>query len=185
MEDREIVSLFLARREEAIAELSQKYGSYCSAIAYRILDNRQDAEEILDDCYLRVWNAIPPDRPDPLAPYVGAICRRLAISRAQAERAEKRGGGRLSVLLDELESALPDRSESDLEEGVALRDLLERFLRELPIRQRRIFLQRYWYFCPIDEIAERFDMKSNSVSVMLMRTRKKLKTYLEKEGFSI
>ncbi len=185
MEDREIVSLFLARKEEAITELSQRYGGYCYSIAYRILGNREDAEEIANDCYLRVWESIPPNQPQRLAPYLGAICRRCAISRAEADRAAKRGGGQLTVLLDELESVLPDGSKERVEDAVALRDALNRFLRGLPDREGRIFLRRYWYFCPIEQIAADFSMRDNTVSVTLMRTRKKLKKFLEKEGFSI
>ena len=63
MEDNQIVELFWARAEQAIAELAAKYGRLCRGIAYRILDSRPDAEECESDTYLRVWNTVPPEKP--------------------------------------------------------------------------------------------------------------------------
>lgn len=185
MEDRQIIDLFLSREERAIAELQAKYGGYCRAIAYRILGNRQDAEEVENDCYLKVWNSIPPNEPDPLSPYVGMICRRTALNRAEAAQAEKRGGGQLPAVLDELESALSGKDLGSIDDTVALRDVLNRFLAALPRRQRDIFLQRYWYFCPVELIAAEFSTSESSVSVTLHRIRKKLRDFLEKEGYSL
>ena len=60
MTDSEIIRLFLARDEQAIAETTAKYGKYCMTIAKDILDSEQDAEECVSDVYLKVWNSIPP-----------------------------------------------------------------------------------------------------------------------------
>ena len=65
MEDRHIVELYLQRNERAIAETHTKYGRYCHYIAYNILSSNEDAEEIVNDTYLKVWNRIPP-QPFPL-----------------------------------------------------------------------------------------------------------------------
>ena len=59
---------------------------------------------------------------------------------------------------------------------------LERFLRELDTGSRVMFVKRYWYAESVAQIAETFGMKENSVSVKLMRLRKKLRKKLEKEG---
>ncbi len=185
MEDRQIVELFLARDERAVAELQAKYGSYCRSIAYRILGNKQDAEEIENDCYLKVWNSIPPNQPDPLSSYVGMICRRTALSRVEAAKAQKRGGGQLPAVLEELESTLSGEESENFDDVIALRDALNRFLAALPRRQRNIFLQRYWYFCSVSEIAAEFSMSESNVGVTLLRTRKSLKVFLEKEGFDL
>ena len=78
VEDSRIIELFFARSEQAITELSRKYGSVCGRVAGNILNDRRDAEECVNDAYLAVWNTVPPVRPDPLLSYVCRIVRNLA-----------------------------------------------------------------------------------------------------------
>lgn len=73
MEDQQIIRLFFERSEQAITELSRKYGALCFQIADNILDDPQDAEECVNDAWLGAWNSIPPQRPDPLRAYVCRI----------------------------------------------------------------------------------------------------------------
>jgi len=80
LDDSKIIDLFFERSEQAIDELSVKYGSVCSSVAFNILNNRQDAEECVNDAYLGVWNTVPPQRPDPLLSYLCRIVRNLAVT---------------------------------------------------------------------------------------------------------
>ena len=185
MEDRQIVDLYLKRSEEAITETDKKYGRYCHYIAYRILENDEDAKEVVNDTYLKTWNTIPPNRPDRLKPYVGMISRHLSLDRYEEYHTQKRGG-QVPLVLEELAECIPDNdSGADIGESVALRDALGRFVRSLPDKTQSIFLQRYWYSCSMAEIAEGYGMRENSVTVLLHRTRKKLKAHLQKEGFDL
>ena len=183
MTDKEIVDLFWARSESAIPETDAKYGKYCHYIAYRILGDGEDAKEILNDTYLKAWNTIPPSRPNPLKPFIGRIARQLSINRYEASHAKKRGG--ITVLLDELEECIPDGAGGEIGDSVALREALRSFIYSLHERERKVFVRRYWYCAGISEIAREWGMGESAVTVMLMRTRKKLKKYLEMEGFSI
>ena len=56
MDDGKIIELFYARSEQAIMELSKKYGAVCSKVARNILNNDLDAEECVNDAYLGAWN---------------------------------------------------------------------------------------------------------------------------------
>ena len=183
MEDKDIVRLYLARDEAAIAETRKKYGRYCHFIAARITGDDQDAEEIVNDTYLKTWNTVPPNRPDPLKGYLGKISNRLALDRYNSKKAAKRGGGQLPAVLHELSECIPTNdNREDIGYSVALRDALGRFLKALPERTRTIFVRRYWYVTPITEIAEEFGMKESNVAMLMLRTRLKLKAFLEKEG---
>lgn len=183
MEDRQIVELYWQRAERAIAETHAKYGRYCHYIAYNILSSNEDAEEVVNDTYLKVWNHVPPDRPDPLKPYVGMISRQLALNVYNARQTQKRGEG-VSLAILELEECIPG-TPNDIADSAALSDSLNRFIEKLPTRTRRVFVSRYWYADPISVIAKDFSMKESAVAMLLMRTRQKLKAHLEKEGFSI
>ncbi len=183
MEDRQIVELYWQRAERAIAETHTKYGRYCHYIAFNILSSNEDAEEVVNDTYLKVWNHIPPDRPDPLKPYVGMISRQIALNVYNARQTQKRGEG-ISLAMLELEECIPS-SANDIADSAALSDALNRFIEKLPTKMRRIFVSRYWYADTIAVIAKDFYMKESAVAMLLLRTRQKLKVHLEKEGFSI
>ena len=185
MEDKQIVDLYFERSESAITETEKKYGRYCHYIAYRILENDEDAKEIVNDTYLKAWNTIPPHRPNPLKPYVGMLSRQLSLDRYEKSHAQKRGG-QVLLVLDELAECIPDgNSGKDIGESVALRDALNRFVWSLPQKAQTIFVRRYWYSCSISEIAKAYGMKEGSVTVLLLRTRKKLEQFLKKEGFDL
>ena len=184
MEDKDIVRLYLARDEAAIAETRKKYGRYCHYIALRITGDDRDAEEVVSDAYLKAWNTIPPHSPDPLKPYMGMLTRQLAVNRLEENTAQKRGG-EATVALEELAECLPDPGEGSIPEGVALRDSLDRFVKSLSERDRRVFLKRYWYACSVAEVAADCGLRVSHVTVLLLRTRKKLKAHLEKEGFTL
>ena len=92
MEDEKIIELYWQRSPQAIDETSRKYGAYCMRLSMNILMNREDSEENVNDTYLRTWNAIPPQRPQFFAAFLGRIARNLALNRYKARAAEKRGG---------------------------------------------------------------------------------------------
>lgn len=184
MEDKEIVALYWARSETAIAETAKKYGRYCHYIAYQVLSNDEDAEEVVNDTYLKTWNTLPPNRPDPLKPYVGTLSRQLAIDAYRENHAQKRGG-QLPLVLDELTDCVSDQHSGSIEESVALADSLSRFIWSLPERTRLIFVRRYFYMTPVSEIARDFSMKESNVTMLLLRTRKKLEQFLKREGFDL
>lgn len=185
LEDSQIIELFFARVEQAIVELSAKYGTSCGRIARNILKNDLDAEECVNDTYLAVWNTVPPQKPDPLRTYVFRIVRNIAIAKYHSNTSMKRNSY-YDVALEELEGCLFASPTVEQEiEAKELSWLLDGFLATLDREGRVLFVRRYWYADSISEIAERFQISENNVSVRLSRIRKKLKKYLKKEGAEI
>ncbi len=184
MDDQSIVALYWDRSEQAIAETDRKYGAYCYSIAYHALANNEDAEESVSDTYMAAWNQLPPHRPAILATFLGKITRRISINRWKAKNTAKRGGGQITLALEELDSCVDGTQ--DLEASSDARELsacLNRFLDSLPKAERDIFLRRYWFFDPIAVIAESYGFTQSKVTSMLYRTRGKLRKQLEKESF--
>ena len=183
MEDTEIIRLFEARSEQAIAETTAKHGSLLHQIAMRILGNEQDAQECVSDVLMRLWNAIPPEKPESYPAYLSALTRNCAVSQYRRAHREKRGGGELAVVLDELSDCIADSE--DVEQAVdsrLLRALLTQFLDGLSADHRTVFVSRYIQMLPVAEIAARYGMTQSKVKVSLLRTRRKLRVLLEKEG---
>lgn len=184
MEDREIVSLLLARSERALDAAAAKYDGYCRAIARGILGDDEDARECVNDTWLRLWNSVPPNRPAVLSTYLGKLTRRAAIDALRRRCAERRGGGELPLVLEELAECVPSaQSVEQAAEDAALAEAVNAFLGTLPETERRVFLCRYWYLDPIAAIGRRFRCSESKVKTMLLRTRKKLRLYLQQEGF--
>ena len=182
MEDHAIVDLYWSRNPEAIRRTGEKYGAYCRAIARNILPDRRDAEECVNDTWLNAWNAMPENRPSLLAPFLGKITRNLAFTRWRAGRAEKRGGGELPLVLDELAECVSGEDTLQAVEAVELEETVNLFLRTLPERECSVFLRRYWFTEPAADIAKRYGMREATVRTSLFRSREKLRRYLEKEG---
>lgn len=186
MNDLEIVELYWKRSDEAITETARKYNGYCSKIATNILSNPEDAEECVNDTYFQTWNSIPTQRPDSLAAFLGKITRNLSINRYKQRRATKRGGGKVDLILHELEDCIPDRRTKEVkEDSELLAKTINQFLRELEQQTRMVFVRRYWYSDSIRDISQRYKMSESKVKSMLFRTRKRLRYYLEKEGISL
>lgn len=184
MKDGQIVALYQQRDEGAIQKSTEKYGRYCYSVAYALLENHEDAEECVSDTWMRAWGAIPPNEPQNLKLYLARITRNLAFNKRKEQSAQKRGGGELALALDELELCLPSSQTVEEEfQAEELRAEINAFMRKLSARDRDIFLRRYFFVDSTADIADRYHMKESNVLMILSRTRKKLKSYLEKEWY--
>lgn len=184
MQDEQIIALYYARDERAIAISSDKYGVYCTSIAQNILQNLQDSEECVNDTWLSAWNSMPPAKPAVLKTYLGMITRNLAIDRWRRKHTEKRGAGELSLALDEISQiAVSDYDVDDAYRQEEFMRIVNLFLRSLPERERNVFIKRYYYTDTVPDIAAWFGISQANVLKILSRTRQKLKKYLEKEWY--
>ena len=183
MEDKQIVNLYWARSERAIEETERKFGSYCRTVSYNILASTADAEECVNDTWMKAWYSMPTHRPSLLAPYLGKLTRWLSLTRLRENNSLRRGGGELPLVLDELAETLD--SGADTERELEIRELnreLRRMVKALSKDERDVFLSRYWYMASIKEIAEKTGFSESKIKTMLHPTRKKLLTQLEEEG---
>lgn len=180
MDDRQIVSLFFERSDQAIPELSKKYGKLCLKIANNILGNPRDAEECVNDAWLGAWNSIPPQNPDPLRPYICRIVRNLSLKKYRAENAQKRGAG-CEISLTELGDCIPDKGFYEQLSARELQLQINEFVSQLSPEDRTMFLKRYWFAEPLAEIAQVFGITEHNAAVRLARIRKKLRRFLEEK----
>lgn len=182
--DAQIIDLYWNRDAQAISASMDRYGAYCFSIADGILNNAQDAEECVNDTWLKAWNAIPPTRPTVLKIFFAKITRRLSFDKYKAGKALKRGGGNIHLVLDELAECIAD--ESDVEGQVDAKELgkvINHFVASLSEREQNLFVRRYFFSDPIKAIADRYGLSENAVHVTLSRIRKRLRSRLSKEGY--
>lgn len=182
MNDPNIIKLYNDRDENAISETKNKYGNYCYAIAYNILENHEDANEVLNDTYLAVWNAIPPENPRSFSSFIGRIARNIALNYHRARSTLKRNRAVADISLSELDECIPASRtvEAEIDEKDLVR-ILNEFLTTLSVKDRRVFVRRYWYFDKVSDIAKRYGYSESKVKMILFRTREKLAEKLRKE----
>ena len=180
MKDHEIVSLYFDRNEQAIKASEQKYGAYCYSVSMNVLASPPDAEECVNDTWVKAWGAIPPHRPQNLKTFLGKITRNLSIDRLR--KRSRRAEQERMVLMSELEEAvtLPDDTDEN-----TLCTLFNDFLRGLSPLDRRLFVGRYWYGYRVAFLAEKTGMTSNAVSHRIRRVREALRVYLEERGYTV
>lgn len=184
MDDAKIIDLFWARSEEAIQETNKAYGRKLHALANKILNNREDAEESVNDTYMKTWEIIPPQRPKFYYAFLASICRHVSFHKVDWKLAAKRNA-EVVTLTQEMEMCIPDTSRDWELEEKELGRIMNAFLESLPKDTRLIFLRRYWHVDTIAEIAARYGMTESKVKMQLSRTRAKLQTYLESEGIYV
>lgn len=186
MEDQEIIQRFWERDESAVRESLRKFGSYCRSIARGILNNHEDSEDCVNEALMRAWEAIPPKKPSSLCAFLGRITKNIALDRLKRSSAEKRGGGELVLVYDELAEIVSDGTsvEGTLERKEMM-SAISRFLRGSSAVNRQAFVLRYWYCRSVHDVALELGLKEENTYVMLSRMREKLRNYLRKEGYDI
>ena len=186
MQDEKIVALYWERDESAIRATEEKYGAYLTKIAYNILANIEDSKESVNDTYLGAWHSMPPNKPNTLSTYLAKITRRTSIDIFRKRSTEKRKVSEYSVSLDELGDCVSagDSPEQTVELQL-LADTIAAYLQTLPQMNRNVFLQRYYFLDPVQDIADYYGVTKSKIEGMLHRIRKGLKTHLEREGFAL
>ncbi len=180
MQDEQIIELYFLRNEQAIVETDKKYGNDCMRVSYNILNDRRDAEECVNDTYLRTWQSIPPTRPNSLRAFLCRIVRGLSISRFRELHRQKRNRD-LEISMEEISYCIP-APEDNVHE---LSALISNFLEGEERLDRLLFMGRYFHGIPVKELARRSGMTPNGVSSRLHRCRDRLRTYLQERGYSI
>ncbi len=180
MNDQDIIALYFARNEQAITETDTKYGKVCMQVSMNILESRPDAEECVNDTYLKTWNSIPPQRPNSLCAFVCRIARNLSVSRLRRLTAAKRDRD-LTLSFEELGASIPMPDDTSPE----LAEQLTAFLREQGETDRVLFVGRYWFACSVEELARRTGLTRKAVYMRLFKTRERLRAYLEERGYRV
>lgn len=184
VEDKNIVDLYWNRKDSAIVETSEKYGSYLFKISFNILYSKEDSEECVNDTYLKAWNSIPPNRPKLLKAFLGKITRNLSIDLYRKNRTKGRSG-EVEIAIEELEGVIPSGEDifKTLDEKYLVEKINE-FLESINRQDRKIFLLRYFYLHSSKDIEKLTDIKVSTINTILYRTRNKLRKQLEKEGIN-
>lgn len=182
-QDNEIIDLLFARSEQGLDHIQSMYGKLFIQVARNILGNEQDAEECVNDTLVRIWESIPPNRPDSLLAYALTIVRNLSLNKMQFRNAQKRGGSVVCIPFSELEEHLEGITVPDEGESQEFERIINEFLDSLPKKDAVLFIRRYWYLDSIKTLSEMSGYSENNVYQKLFVMRRKLRERLIKEGY--
>ena len=182
--DIRIIELFTSRSKDAVSALSKKYEKLCRSISYNILRNREDAEECVNDTYLKVWDSIPPAKPDNLTAYVCRIARNISLDKLRYNLRSKRNGS-TDALLSELSECIPSTDNVEESADDTLKNAITDFLDGLSDRDRNIFVRRYFFCEDVKSISKKLGVTETNVTTILNRTRNNLKKYLSDNGIAV
>ena len=180
MDDNKIIELYFKRDEDALTQTKECYGKQLNALAFRILQNKEDAEECENDTYMKAWNSIPPQKPQHFFAYLAKICRNTALNMTEKSKAEKRSAI-IVELTKELSECLPDKSTLEKTAEQELGDIISEFLKTVSKDNRIIFVRRYFLSETISDISKALCISESKVKSSLFRTRNRLRDYLSKE----
>ena len=182
MDDEQIVERFWERDEAALSAVSEKYGKYCRTIARNIIGNEESVEEIVQDTLFKLWEAIPPNRPKKLQAFVGRVTRNIALNTVKSMDAQKRGGGRSTLALDDMINISTGNIIEELAEQHEVLGAINDFLRSINAKKRNVLVLKYWHCCNASDISQIVGISEANVLNILKRERKKLIEYLKKRG---
>ncbi len=183
LEDNKIIELFFQRKNRAITAISEKYGKLCFKVAYNILNNHEDSDECVNDAYLGAWNTIPPKEPNPLKAYILRLTRNQALNRYDYNSAKKRSGN-FEMCIEEIGYMVSDGEDPvAILETKQLTAYINEYISSLGEADRLLFVRRFWYAEPYEELSVLTGVKVSTLKVKIMRMRDNLKTFLaEKTG---
>ena len=182
MEDSKIVELIYEREEFGLEELKKKYHNLLLGLSMSILKNKFDSEECVSDTYIKVWDHIPPYKPQYLKSFISKITRQISIDKYRANNHIRENENTIEDF--ECFVSAPHLTDEEFQE-TELVESINNFLKNIEPVTQVLFIRRYFMGESVTELSKKFKMNENIISVRLNRTRKKLKKYLEKEGYKI
>ena len=177
-DERALVLRLKARDEGALAELYDALGPWVLGLATRILHDDGEAEDVLEDVFVQVWDRIHQHEPTrgPLVPWVLSIARNRSLDALRRRRRWWRKADRWEVaqrLEDDVVVPAPDPAEAAVP-GWPVHREVHAALAALPGDQRRLVLLAYFEGLTHSEIARRTGQPLGTVKTRLRIAHGKL-----------
>lgn len=161
---------------EAFSALVERYQRPLTARALACLRQVQDADDLVQETFLRAWRGLGSFRDDSrFGPWLFRILRNLVVDRSRKAWREVEGA---EEMVERAADAGPSPEQELMQQDLAAR--VQQALDAIPEgRQKEIFRLRYQQGLPIAEIAGRLGLHTGTVKVHIFRTSRRLRQRLE------
>lgn len=170
--DDDLLQGCLRREEAAVRELTRRYNQRLFRVARGILRNDGEAEDVVQETYTRAFTHLERFRGDSA---VGTWLVRIAMNEALGRLRTRRP----TVDVADTPLAAPTAGPEAFVANQELRALLERSIDELPEAFRVVFVARMVEGLSVDETAELFHLRPETVKTRVHRARRALRRTLE------
>ena len=185
MEDEEIVELLYVHDDKGLVETKSKYNDLLNSLSFRIVRNREDTDQCVNDTYMKVWDTIPPYKPNYFKSFICKIVRQISIDKYRYNHRKERDNSEI-VYLSDMDYEVKDKKniEDELSERLLVGEL-NKFIDNLDVENRVLFVRKYFFFEDSKSLSKRYGISENNINVKMLRVRNKLRDYLESEGYII
>lgn len=183
MTDRQLLKLYDVDLNEATIMLQNQYYGLCYSVAYRILQNHEDAQECVNDVLFRCSTKFLEEKPRSIQAYLRVVTRNQAMDRYRQRCSLRRGGGESGSVYEE--GCLGTDPTEDICDQMVLGECLRGYLGSRRPEERQLFLRRYRDQRKIGELSEEFLLSESCIKLRLMRMRRGLRESLEENGVEV
>jgi len=157
------------RLDEAVAALLPQFRRKVYSLAYSYLRDRDAAEDVTQDVFIRVWRALPGyDGRASLSTWIYTIARNASLSALRSRRQQA------SLSDPEVLAEAEAGGRGDLTEVEADREAVLRLVERLPERQRQVITLFYMQDQSHEQVAAMLAMPVGTVKTLLHRARARL-----------
>lgn len=177
MSDAGLVELVLNGDQDVFAVLVDRYKDAVQNLAYRMLGNTTEAEDVTQEAFVRAYTQLATYKPvHKFSTWLLSISSHLAIDQLRRRRF-------LALPLDDVPflewivdvGAGPEQTALQGEQ----QDEIQVYLQRLPSKYRAVIVLRYWYDFSYEEIAQALNLTQPLVKARLHRARELLARYMQ------
>lgn len=185
MEDEKIVGLLYEHNDDGLKAVKEKYENFLVSFSKQIVNNEDDALECVNDVYMKLWDTIPPYKPTYLKSFILKITRQISIDKYRYNHRKTKDNNNVTYLSD-LDFEVKDNRnvESEVQERLFVSKINE-FIETLDTTTQILFIRRYFFFETTKSLSEKFKISETNINVKMLRVKKNLKKFLEREGYII
>jgi len=177
LSDAELVELVLAGEQDAFAMLVERYKDAVQNLAYRMLSNATEAEDVTQEVFVRAYTQLATYKSaHKFSTWLLSIASHLAIDQLRRRRF-------LALPLEDVPflewiadlGVGPEQSALEGEQ----QDEIQAYLQRLPSKYRAVIVLRYWYDLSYEEIGTALNLTPALVKARLHRARELLARYIK------
>jgi RNA polymerase sigma factor (sigma-70 family) len=179
MSDAALVELVLAGEQEAFSVLVERYKEAVHNLAYRMLGNLSEVEDVTQEAFVRAYMQLGTYKPThKFSTWLLSIASHLAIDQLRRRRFLANSLEDVPFLERIIDlGSNPEQSALDGEQ----QDEIQRYLQRLPAKYRAVIVLRYWYDLSYEEIAGALKLTPALVKARLHRARELLARYMQQD----
>jgi len=181
--DEDLISLVEAGDAEAFAGLYDRHGRSAYSLAYRMMGERQAAEDLVQDSFIKVWRSARSYRAErgSVRTWILSITHNRGIDHLRSTASRRRTQDRVEMTA---ETAQPSEAFSETWRN-SQRDQIQQALKTLPEEQLKILELAYYSGYTHAEIAEMLDIPLGTVKGRMRLGMKKIKSFFDAQGMAV